>query len=133
MEETLINHPRLRASRRTGSEGPRHDPYHFEELRVDTPAGSTVLHGGLAEWIKHEGHRMDWYDQDPQKITDVFEKLTGYSVEFIERVARRLASRCRRCGGRDFHEESGYPGETFTVCDGCSDVVGTRFCQSAIE
>ena len=39
MQQTLVNHPRLHVVRQTGSEGPRHDPYRYEELHAETPDG----------------------------------------------------------------------------------------------
>src|SRR5258706_10384505 len=55
MQSTLINHPRLRVERHTGSEGPRHDPYAYEEWRVRMPGHTIVLHSGLGTWLRADG------------------------------------------------------------------------------
>ncbi len=133
-QETIINHPTFKVVRRTGSEGPRHDPYHFEELHVETRDGKTVLHEGLGLWLKHEcrsGYKLT--ENRVHCVHDVFKAMTGYSTSQIDRIAIRLQSRCRKCGCRDFDDVRGYPGETLYQCVDCKHINGSSQDYSAIE
>lgn len=140
MEQISINRPKLRVHVKTGSEGPRHDPYAYREVTVKTPRGKTVLHEGLGTWLSHNGHTfkrrpkgMTYEQWEAWLRTDKFVKLTGHTIQQLERIHRRLEGRCRKCGGRDFTWESGYPGEELQVCTACDRINGSTFDRSAIE
>ena len=145
METTLINHPRLRVHLTTGAEGPRHDPYSYRELSVHAGRKKVVLHEGLGEWLSVNGKKveppkyldkLDWQTREKVERVwrmDEFGNAVGYTVDQIERIARKLNSRCRECGGREFHSESGFPGETFECCSKCGHIQNTFFNRSAIE
>ena len=139
MKTTLFDHPRLTVRLKTGTEGPTHDPYSYEELTVITPRGKVVLHEGLSVWLKHNDVKVDQplntpYEEYERWIReDVFKAVTGYSREQIARIARRLKERCPYCkvnSGR--HHEPGFPGEHFEVCDNCNKIVGGYFNESEI-
>ena len=115
METTLINHPRLKVRVETGSEGPRYDPYAFKETTIKANGKKVVLHEGLGDWLKIDGQEVE-----PPKFIGKFsityreqaasawrraavEDVAGYSLEQIERIARKLSSRCKKCGGKEFH------------------------------
>lgn len=142
METTMISHPKLRVRKVTGSEGPWHDPYSYEELHVSTPHLKIVLHTGLDCWMTVNGReraafcgmqklseddRYRWYRKEQ------FPFFVGFTIEQIERIARKLNERCRKCGGRDFECVSGFPGETFEVCARCGAFGQSYFDRSAIE
>lgn len=122
-----------RVTLRTGSEGPRHDPYAYRELSVVRGKRTIVLHEGLGEWVKADKPKLyvqasNACPQDnPRRI---FEALVGVSVNALEKALNRVAC---SCGSKRFHSESGYPGETFTVCSGCGNICGSSFNRSAIE
>jgi hypothetical protein len=139
MREHLINHSRLHVTRETGAEGPKHDPYHYEELHVTTPAGKTVVHMGLATWFKHKDALTGveftedyWVNSEPHRA-EMFEKYTGFQLKQVERWCRRLQARCRKCGCRDFDSVDGYPGETLYQCAKCGNINGGSMDYSAIE
>lgn len=134
MERQMIRHPRLTVGCRTGSEGPQHDPYSYEELTVETPHGKTTLHEGLAVWVKHNGHRLEFYgEKEEVEAWYTFVKLTGYTRAQLERIERKLTERCRKCGSRDTTWMRGLPGEHFEICANCRNMVGSYFCRSEIE
>ena len=139
MELTMIAHPRLQVRAKTGAEGPRHDPYSFREYHVTIPHGCVVLHEGLGTWLTFNRHRIEppkglsWEKQETWLRTDGFRELVGYSIEQLERMHRKLNARCPKCSGKQFHTESGYPGETFEVCDCCNHIMQSYFNRSAIE
>ena len=138
MEETMIDHPRLRVQHRTGAEGPHHDPYSYDEWCVKTPKGEVVLHSGLGTWMKVNGKELKQdnrftYDEWEKYLHETaFEIYTGYTLPQLQRIATRIKSRCRKCGGRSFHSEAGYPGEYFDVCDGCGHIQASQFYESEI-
>jgi len=137
MQTNLLDHPKLKVRLRTGSEGPRHDPYSYTELTVVQPHGTTVLHNGLGVWLKSDDHDVKppsylGHDEQEAWLRDTgFRTLTNYTVEQLERMARKLKSRCK-CGGKSFHSECGYPGETFDVCDSCGDIHDSFFCIEVV-
>ncbi len=140
MQTTLFNHPRISLSLKTGSEGPRHDPYGFEEYEIDTPSGETTLHLGLGFWLKHNGRRIEAAGraEESELCGPILKKLTGFSLDEIlalkERVEKHRSRRCAKCGAssRHFRSESGFPGEHFTVCGKCGHVADSYFCESEI-
>jgi hypothetical protein len=109
-----------------GSEGPRHDPYSFQELRV----GGVVLHNGdLLVWCKVDGQLVG----EGEHARDAFIRAVGVTPESIERALRRLSSRCRKCGCRELDEAAGFPGETLYICVRCGAIVATELNLAAIE
>ena len=140
MQETLFKSPRLKAWRRTGSEGPRHDPYAYEEITVETPSGETTLHMGLGVWLDHNGHRIkpdfgnNYEASEKELITTIFPKLTGWTMDQINRFHTKLKSRCRKCGStKGTTTETGYPGEYLEICVNCGHIGGGYFCRGEIE
>lgn len=138
MHEVLINHPKLQFEHRTGSEGPRHDPYHYDEWHVTTPKGEVVLHEGLGTWLKVNGkelehdRRFSYNDWERYLRETAFPIYTGYPLGQLQRLAHRIKSRCRECGSRDFRSEAGYPGEYFDVCEKCGHIQGGYFNESEV-
>jgi len=45
-------------STRTGTEGPRHDPYSFTEITVEARGHRVTVHYGLGEWIEVDGSQL---------------------------------------------------------------------------
>jgi hypothetical protein len=143
MYETLIKHPKLRVARITGSEGPSHDPYGYEELRAELPNGTITYHMGLGSWVQfHDGKpgrrakpikKIDGRTCTEADLRKAFELTVGFSINQIERIHRKLKSRCRKCGGKHTKWEVGYPGEHFECCVSCGHIVGSYFCKGEIE
>lgn len=123
-------------TRRVGAEGPSYDPYHFAEFTVRLKAGGAplVLHIGLAAWLEEGKRRVDLPDDATIRgAMRLFHELVGFSPDDFDRYYQRVHSRCRSCGSRGpFREESGHPGETFSIC-GCGNVTDACFDRSAIE
>jgi hypothetical protein len=114
---------------KTGSEGPRHDPYGYTETTVERNGVSVTLHEGLGTWLEI-GDRM--VTEDETIARDFFETHVGYTPEKIQKFIERARSRCRSCGGREFRCERGYPGETFSVCVACGDIIASSFNEGAV-
>lgn len=143
----MINHPKLRVEKRNGAEGPKHDPYGYEEIHATVPGRQVILHQGLGTWLKvgpekapsrqlrelqfpyEPGH----YEQHERACLAKFEELVGFTIPQLERMQRKLNERCRKCGSRGTHTEHGYPGEYLEVCDYCGHINGSYFCPSEIE
>lgn len=149
MNTTLFSHPKLTVRMRTGSEGPRHDPYSFMDLVIETPERTVVVHEGFVCSIKCDGSeieppryllrlkytgkiKLDVIEKVEQAWRDeTVEQLTGWTLAQIGRINSKLRSRCR-CGSRTFSSTPGYPGETFVVCDSCGRIHDSIFCESEI-
>ncbi len=132
--ETMIKHPSLLVVRRTGTEGPRHDPYAWTELQVENKSGTHTLHEGFVTWYEGaDGVRHDQRNWTEDDLMRMFERDAGFSISQIERIARKLHSRCAHCGSHDFTSEEGYPGESFDVCCNCGHVQNCSMDYSAIE
>lgn len=122
---------------RTGSEGPRHDPYHYEEVTVQRPDGRKVtLHVGLGVWAEAENAVLRERTDSPQEAYHMFERYAGVPVYVAERAYRSLPMRrlkAHPCGLQHIVDVNGFPGETLTVCGKCGHVVDSHFDRSAIE
>jgi hypothetical protein len=122
---------------RTGTEGPRHDPYHFEEVTVERDDGRKVtLHLGLAVWSEASGGPLpERTDSEPDAF-HMFERYSGVSYVAMMKAYRAIPLRrmkAHRCGMKYFRDVDGYPGETMTVCGKCGDVIDSYFDRSAVE
>jgi hypothetical protein len=123
-------------SRRTGSEGPRHDPYSFVEYRVEGRlAGrrvSATYHSGLGEWtefyrlVGNADRKFRFGDSDARAV---FEAHIGVSVKALDR-ALEYVPRC--CSKPRYRTQRGFPGETFEVCGNCGAVAGYSFDIGAV-
>jgi hypothetical protein len=122
-----------RISRRTGSEGPRHDPYHYEELTVEGRNGTTTVHMGLGEWIQNnKGPKVRI---EGKELDSVFQAYTGIGIHTAIKLyeQRPWRKHSRICSGKDTETVHGYPGETLEVCCKCGQVVTSHMNFSAIE
>lgn len=133
MQRTMINHPKLNVHFRTGSEGPRHDPYSYEEWTIETPENTVQIHQGLGDWIKCNGREYPETARGSRGDLDNFltEKV-GFTLEQIRRIHRNLKSRCPKGGQHEEEWISGYPGEDLLFCHKCEKFVDSTFNESAI-
>jgi hypothetical protein len=125
---------------KTGSEGPRHDPYAYTEITVHRADGrEVVLHTGLAEWMTYKDGRVVRRFQDEYKILrSKFEAIVGITPECAEKIPRIMQQRRFRqhektCGSRDVADVDGYPGESMLYCNKCNTVLDYHFDISAVE
>jgi hypothetical protein len=115
----------------TGTEGPRHDPYGWEEITVERSNGDCVtLHQGLVEWVQVNNSQQHGYQIE--RCEKVFEFFAGCTSAIARKAHARYRSRCRKCGGREFHDQAGYPGESFLLCNNCGSVVDYDFNIQAV-
>src|SRR4249919_3158745 len=104
---------------RTGSEGPRHDPYHYDELTVKRNNNTTTIHLGLGVWCSHNGHKVT----DEDLAYGLFEVMVGMPWHVVLKALRKLEDRKakalwfkhRHCAG-EARCVAGYPGEHFVLC-----------------
>lgn len=136
-----LNHPRLSVTRRNGREGPSHDPYAFEEIRIDNGTHAMTIHVGLAIWIEIDDDEREfvpsaYYDEPDAWLEEHAQMCFGWSLKQIARFEQRaLDSRWRGCekGGRHVTTtKDGFPGETFDVCERCNKIVDSQFFESAV-
>lgn len=115
-----------------GSEGPKYDPYHYDEWTVtrvhDNTSMVIVLHTGLVEWVSLNGVK----DTSGASPYEVFTAGTNIPCHLLEEIYYRMRHTCRACGCKKTHTESGFPGESFNVCDRCGDIVSHNFHESEI-
>lgn len=117
---------------KTGSEGPRHDPYSYTEVTVRGTLGKRkidiTLHEGLAEWVKL-GNRKPAYESQTYRPRAAFERLVGVRYTALERALNRPRQCCNK---PRLESQSGFPGETLTVCIHCNAIVGGYFNEAAV-
>lgn len=117
-------------ARTSGAEGPAHDPYSFTEYKFDFRGARYIVHDGLAEWIKVDGKKIE-----NVKSNDLG-RLIGVTmdeiIELYEGPQEKLAE-CEECGGSEFGEIAGFPGEYLTQCCNCGCVVSSRINMGEIE
>jgi len=118
---------------KTGTEGPRHDPYSYTEYTVRRPGfDTTVIHLGLGEWFKR-GTEMVHCSMDRKGFGFGIEDACGFTVTQIDRIVRKLEEsryRAHKAHG-GFEWQEGYPGEAFCMCK-CGKCIDSTFNESAI-
>lgn len=120
-------------TQRTGTEGPRHDPYSFTEWTVTLAANREWhIHSGLICWVRLNG------EDTPVANDDIDEALQRsgcpLSLRQIEKLYRRICEvpiRLHKAHGRPSWAD-GYPGGTLLFCP-CGAVLDSNFNISAIE
>lgn len=127
-QRTIISQPNLRIYIETGTEGPRHDPYAFEEFTIERNGHKIMLHSGLGDWMEIEDEKVD-----NVFVNDTFVHFTGHTPDewrrFIEKLERH---RWRRHRSHDVRNERGYPGEHFTYCRTCDQMIDNYFNLSEV-
>ena len=136
MQHTILNHPKIRVTRRTGEEGPHHDPYHYDEITVDNGSCEIMIHSGLAQYVQVNGYVFDasthGHYNDDDWMTSFVEEITSYKLTDLIKWGEKAKERCREGGYHDTHSVDGYPGEHFEVCGKCGRVVDGYFNESAV-
>lgn len=118
-----------KVSLKAGTEGSRHDPYHFTEVTVDRLGRKFAAHTGLVQWYKIDGQPVP---------LDEWVKQAGARPEHFERWKyqgkdRQVNRHLKTCPGRiQCDAVQGFNGESLTVC-GCGKVLDYSFCRSAVE
>lgn len=124
-----------------GTEGPRHDPYGWEEVVVERRGCRFTFHYGLTSWLT-----LEYYDgEDLIKFRDdrpghddehakKFVKLTGVNLARMYEWVHRAREYCKKCGVRRCVPlGSGYAGETIYGCAQCGTPLWDDFHPSMIE
>lgn len=123
-------------TRKTGSEGPPYDPYHYEELTITRSDGRKVtIHVGLAEWIDYfNGCTTRRFEDSCQILASKFEAVMGISLKTALRIPQQLlARRLNLHRKHDAEWVEGFPGETLLYCKTCGTVIDSCFNVSAVE
>lgn len=117
---------------KTGTEGPRYDPYGYVEYkcRGRNGFGQYILHLGLIEWIEHQLDNRTLKKDTQSNVQMKWELLTGIKVDDVEEVVNQ--PHFCECGCKKTKTMEGYPGEVFEMCTACNAIVDSIFCESAI-
>jgi hypothetical protein len=120
---------------KTGSEGPKHDPYSYTEYTFEQAGKPTVtFHAGLGVWLEVDGKTEYACDvQEENLLFGKFESVLGFSINDLEKWHAKARSRCRKCGCKRGHWVDGYPGESFLLCDNCGVHMDCLFDESVIQ
>ena len=122
----------------SGSEGPRHDPYHYDEVTIDRKNGDVVtIHMGLAAWCKVKRHGKTVFQVDgetaAQTLFEWYAGITFHKAIGLQYTLFRRRVKYHACGTRFLKSVSGYPGESFTICDNCGAHLDYHFNRSVVE
>lgn len=116
----------------SGTEGPRYDPYAFDELHIERGSKLIVVHQGIGDWVDIDGVRH-WVSGRAGADL-VVKNAVGYTATQLLRYRRKAdeaRTRVHRAhGGVEWR--SGFPGEALCLCR-CGAVIDTTFNRSAIE
>ena len=122
-----------------GSEGPRFDPYSFQEIIVEDDDKKVVFHQGVIEFIRVEdksGHVLRFYDnKELEELDEIFEKETGLTNKLFWKAYGRInfPTKCPECGSKKMTWHDEYPGEQIRTCDKCGHVTGYVFNENDIR
>ena len=129
---------------KTGSEGPHHDPYAYEEWtiksddpRLTDPDLKLTIHYGLGEWFQLssvgytgfkflKNHLLE--EQWGLSLNRYIETVSGYTFEQIKRIYRKVNRPfCRECmvypKSNQISYEQGYPGEELLIHSKCGNII----------
>ncbi len=118
----------LKMQRNTGSEGPTHDLYAWQEFRLETEGMILTLHVGLVTWFK----AVDKDDGTEllcrgDRAAEEWTTATGITPEQFERAYAQVhgpKEKCPKCGTQ-CEISGGMVGETILYCPsdkgGCGD------------
>lgn len=115
----------------SGSEGPSHDLYSYEEWDIEYEGRLLEIHLGLAVWAKIDKKDID-LDYDLKNLDQICVEFCGLTFKWVKRAYERMQNRCSKCGCKTGREVEGYPGESFTVCDNCGAFFNYYFNESAV-
>lgn len=134
MNHTMISQRRLEKTE--GCEGPKHDPYGYEERTVYVNDVTVTLHSGLGVWCKasaESGGAVETHDEE--KAVALFSIITRMTPDQFDRAYLRLTEpprRCPSCRSKvEYH--SGYVGESIACCSNPSCKVGIVWSQDVTE
>jgi len=141
----LLTERRLSTNR--GSEGPRHDPYGYEEYTVCTKFENgeekcITMHSGLGMWLKIDGEKIDhgtinmWgehYNEGERFLSEMFENLTGIPLCKFHKYMDEILNHKICCPKRELEWVRGFPGEHLLICTNCHAIADSQFVRSEIE
>ena len=112
---------------RTGTEGPSHDPYSYEEYILCRNGVVTKLHLGLAEFCRGEENGEEFFIKGKGAM-DKWESITNIPVKSLNRLDNRLNGMPQRCpycfnSSSNYVVHGGYVGESIFTCPKCDNVV----------
>src|SRR4051812_2751822 len=120
-----------------GTEGPRFDPYSYENITVVRSDGTkATMHLGLGIWCEVvHANGMRYQEHDPEQAAELFGKAAGITPRAAERAHREMLYRPYRfhpCGQSYLKGVDGYPGEHLVLCGKCGDVLEVQFSISEV-
>lgn len=115
----------------TGTEGPKYDPYHYDEFTVVYQGVEARIRCGLGTIVQIAGIRIEGTEQYKQDLLDKWlTTMTGLSLtqwqKWLDRATERRRCKCRKCNSRNLEWMGGYPGEEMLICQDCNAVVDTE-------
>jgi hypothetical protein len=119
-------------SLKVGREGPKWDPYAFDEWHVERGTHKIIGHFGLAIWVSIDSVKFGGPRCTEKGLYRLFEDAVGVTIPVLEKAFQRYHSRCKKCGKTRLIGSRGYPGETLWLCAKCGDVVSCDFDESAV-
>ena len=69
---------------KSGSEGPSHDPYSYNEFSFKKDGKEYIIHMGLAQWIKIDGKKIGAFEDDYDNEEQFIKKHTGIDYKDLQ-------------------------------------------------
>ena len=69
---------------KSGSEGPSHDPYSYNEFSFKKDGKEYIIHMGLAQWIKIDGKTIGAFEDDYDNEKQFIKKHTGIDYKDLQ-------------------------------------------------
>lgn len=119
---------------REGVEGPRDDPYGYDEYVINYRDKEIVIHQGIGDYVLLYDLRLGKTEED---ISEILLEEIGLTLAQVKRAyykrQRKLEKARLRCCEEPDHEwKGGYPGEEMLVCNNCHKVVDYSFNINAV-
>lgn len=123
----------LQVNVKTGTEGPRHDPYGYEEYTFEVESKKYKLHLGLCDYLEKNGKALtENYDGILKIFPSILNKRLDQFLEEVAKLENHEDEVCPKCGCPQCNWKNGHPGETLLICDNCGEVLDSIFNESQI-
>lgn len=121
---------------KTGSEGPKHDPYGYTEITFIKTDGTIIKHHeGLGSWCEILDKNCIQRAEGSQ-ASELFFLATGCTPnearKYFNKAEQKRRSICPECNSRNLEWHRGYPGEEILICEDCNSYVDCVFNESAV-
>lgn len=123
----------------SGTEGPSHDAWSYSILTFENNHKKVELKQGLVSRLTINGENVPYspFKADPfedENFDECFFLQTGFTIKQFYKTYNRIRNpkNCPNCGNTGRVDMEGFPGESFTCCNNCGQIIDSHFDIGAV-